>query len=529
MVVARAVPVTLALLAGAPEAVAQYDDRAAEPIPRLAGGVVAWSGGELPGRIREAVFAMLPERERPKLALVLAGYGGEVEALAPWAEVGFHDFEVHSPDAPDPLFSSELASTLEGADALWIGDMDSALMQEAWESDAVVRRVRSVVERGGVMCAEGRSAALLGLPVAGDARSLGVLPGAVVLTGYEADRDEVRVSALLAGDPENVVLAVEPETALVLDERFFRARGAGAVRAFVAESRERPRREDVIDGDERGDLVALWRSAHARHSRAFPSKQPGKPLVERGSLVLVGGGGLPPGLLERFVELAGGPDAPIVYVPCEYARELSGEPGFVQRLRDAGAKDVTWIHTKDRAVADGDAALLDPLRRARGIWFGGGRQWNFVDSYQHTEAHRLMEQVLARGGAIGGSSAGASIQADYMARGNPLGNRDIMAEGYEEGLGFLTGVAVDQHFTQRGRGHDLASLVLRHPQYLGIGLDESTALVVHESTAEVVGAHADRHVYFYDGRRADEDADGTLWDAVAPGGRYDLAKRAVLE
>ena len=57
---------------------------------------------------------------------------------------------------------------------------------------------------------------------------------------------------------------------------------------------------------------------------------------------------------------------------------------------------------------------LDVLNRATGIWFGGGRQWNFVDAYHDTEALKLMHQVLDKGGVIMGSSAGASIQAEYL-------------------------------------------------------------------------------------------------------------------
>ena len=63
-----------------------------------------------------------------------------------------------------------------------------------------------------------------------------------------------------------------------------------------------------------------------------------------------------------------------------------------------------------------------------------------------------MHDVLERGGVIGGSSAGASIQGDYMPRGDPLGNLNIIAEGYERGLGFITGVAINvdselEHFS----------------------------------------------------------------------------------
>jgi len=188
----------------------------------------------------------------------------------------------------------------------------------------------------------------------------------------------------------------------------------------------------------------------------------------------------------------------------------------VRALRRAGARDVRWLHTKDRRAADEDAALLAKLADARGVWFGGGRQWNLVDSYQHTAAHRLIEEVLARGGVVGGSSAGASIQADYMARGNPLGNIDIMAEGYEEGLGLLTGIAVDQHFTQRGRLPDLRALVATYPQYLGVGVDEGAVLVVQGQVGEVLGSA----VHFLDRQEHHR---------LVGGQRFDLVARAPLE
>ena len=87
--------------------------------------------------------------------------------------------------------------------------------------------------------------------------------------------------------------------------------------------------------------------------------------------------------------------------------------------------------------------FVDAMRRATGVWFGGGRQWRFVDAYLGSQLHELMYGVLDRGGVIAGSSAGASIQGEYMARGTPIGNTEIMADGYERGLGFLPGVAID--------------------------------------------------------------------------------------
>jgi cyanophycinase len=167
------------------------------------------------------------------------------------------------------------------------------------------------------------------------------------------------------------------------------------------------------------------------------------------------------------------------------------------------------------------AEFIAALNEAKGVWFSGGRQWRFVDAYMGTRAEELFRDVLRRGGVIGGSSAGASIQSQYMPRGSPLGNLDMMADGYERGLGFLPGTAIDQHFSQRKRHADMTSLMRRYPQLLGIGLDEATAIVVQESTAEVIGRG---NVYFYDYRSGPP---GTERDYMLaePGEKFDLVSR----
>ena len=234
---------------------------------------------------------------------------------------------------------------------------------------------------------------------------------------------------------------------------------------------------------------------------------------------------MPRGLMSRLVELAGGEEAKLVYVPCSEADEISGRQRTVETWKRMGVKSATFIHTKDRNKANSDSQFLAPLKDATGIWFGGGRQWNFADSYYGTEAHRLMKDVLKRGGVIGGSSAGASIQAAYMCRANPVANFDIMAPGYERGLGFIRGVAIDQHFSQRGRQKDMTQLVDRYPQLLGIGLDEATAIVVEKSRAEVVGRGK---VHFYN--RNEPVIPGTDdFLALEAGAVFDLEKRKVVE
>jgi cyanophycinase len=92
-----------------------------------------------------------------------------------------------------------------------------------------------------------------------------------------------------------------------------------------------------------------------------------------------------------------------------------------------------------------------------------------------------------------------------------------MAEGYERGLGFLKGVAIDQHFLKLKRTADMAELMDRYPQLLGIGIDEGTALLVHENVMEVMGKS---NVLVYD-RSSNRGED----EVLAPGSRYDLRAR----
>jgi cyanophycinase len=69
-----------------------------------------------------------------------------------------------------------------------------------------------------------------------------------------------------------------------------------------------------------------------------------------------------------------------------------------------------------------------------------------------------------------------------------------------EGFGLIQGAIIDQHFLRRKRHNRLVSAVLEHPKLLGVGIDESTALLVQpDGTWRVLGASA---VVIYDARRA---------------------------
>ncbi|MGE0128646.1 MAG: cyanophycinase [Blastocatellales bacterium] len=239
---------------------------------------------------------------------------------------------------------------------------------------------------------------------------------------------------------------------------------------------------------------------------------------KKGSLVIVGGGRIPQSISERFIALAGGPNANIVFIPTAADDQALNRRTGGESPRLFGLKNVTVLHTRDRNEAN-TGKFAAPLRKATGVWFGGGRQWRLVDSYLDTLVHKELLALLQRGGVVGGSSAGATIQGSYLVRGAREGNTIMMAKGYEIGLGFLKNIAIDQHINTRKRENDLAEVIAAHPELLGIGLYESTAIVVQGDKFEVIG----------DGKAAITDGkehDGKKYYLLSAGEQFDLKARA---
>ncbi len=248
---------------------------------------------------------------------------------------------------------------------------------------------------------------------------------------------------------------------------------------------------------------------------------PSPPQVgpDNGSLVVVGGAMRSPEIYQRFIQLAGGPDAHIVLVPTAGGSEEYDD--FYQGMnswRANGARNLTLLHTTDPEVADTDA-FVEPLKTAGGVFFLGGRQWRLVDAYGGTKAEAAFREVLERGGVIGGSSAGASIQGSFLVRGDTETNTIMMGD-HQRGFGYLRNVGIDQHVLRRNRQFDLIEVIEARPELLGIGLDEDTAIIVQGDQFQVIGSS---YALIYD-NQATVGANGKFY-FLAPGDRFDLATR----
>lgn len=217
----------------------------------------------------------------------------------------------------------------------------------------------------------------------------------------------------------------------------------------------------------------------------------------KGTLLIVGGGNLrDSGIYEKFIELAGGNDAKFIIVPTaggnrnpDASVKVYSEEEVLKPWKARGLTNVHMLHTADPKVADSEAFVKD-LKEANAVWFEGGRQWNIVDSYAHTLTYREFHNLLARGGIIGGSSAGATIQGQFLVRGAVENNTLIISPEPEhrDGFAFLKRSAIDQHINTRNRWDDINPLIEKYPDLLGIGLSENTGIIVHGDVFEVVGA-----------------------------------------
>lgn len=216
----------------------------------------------------------------------------------------------------------------------------------------------------------------------------------------------------------------------------------------------------------------------------------------KGTLILIGGGDdRNTGIREAFIHRAGGLTAKLVVVPTAGGNKSSTgeiksykEEDVVAPWKRMGFQHVRMLHTHDRQVADTEE-FVAPLREAHAVWFDGGRQWHIVDSYWDTLTYREFHKVLERGGVIAGSSAGATIQGDYLVRG-AIAGPDIMMTPepeHEHGFKFLRRTAIDQHINTRNRWDDLIPVIQKYPKLLGIGLSEGTAIIVQGDRFEVKG------------------------------------------
>ena len=203
--------------------------------------------------------------------------------------------------------------------------------------------------------------------------------------------------------------------------------------------------------------------------------------AEPGTLVIVGGGGMPETVRKHFVELAGGKQARIAVLPQASSRPNRGEAS-VEVYSKLGAGEVYSVSLDDPKKA------RTLISRATAIWFPGGSQ---AQLYQELNKANLVDFIRDRhraGIPCAGTSAGAAIMSEVMIPNAP--KKPGLTKGNTpttRGLGLAPQLIIDQHFVARHRMDRLLSAVLDHPDRIGVGIGEATAIVVLNGKFTVMG------------------------------------------
>lgn len=217
----------------------------------------------------------------------------------------------------------------------------------------------------------------------------------------------------------------------------------------------------------------------------------------KGHLILIGGGEKPAKVMETFIRLAGGEQGKIVVLPT-----ASGEPDTGDYYREllqkhgAGSVQVLDIRSPEQTA---EPEVVTQLEEADGIFFSGGDQRRITAALLGTPALDAIRRAFRRGAAIGGTSAGTACMSPLMITGDGDFDR-VTADNVKltEGLGLFPGAILDQHFVARQRQNRLLSVTLEHPDLLGIGIDEATAVWRRpDGSLEILGRGS---VLIYDAR-----------------------------
>lgn len=218
--------------------------------------------------------------------------------------------------------------------------------------------------------------------------------------------------------------------------------------------------------------------------------------LPKGSLFIIGGGSRSPELLQKLIKTANlSPKDYMIVLPMSSGDPAASFDAIKEELSVQAANSIGYLNFTQESA--NNKQLLDSLAGAKLIFITGGDQSRFMKVVLNTPIFKAIHQAYNNGATVAGTSAGAAVMSKYMITGSQLVGDTTYRETFnklmdknivfEQGLGLLTSVIIDQHFIKRSRFNRLLSALAAHPTFDCIGIDEGTAIIVKGKKIEVAG------------------------------------------
>lgn len=223
-------------------------------------------------------------------------------------------------------------------------------------------------------------------------------------------------------------------------------------------------------------------------------------IFAQGKLFIIGGGKRPIPMLERLISESGVDKSGYIYILPYASEEQDSSIFFAKKQFDKMGLTRVFgaIVAKNQMVSP---SFLDSISNAKCIYIPGGDQVKFIDIVKSTKIDIAVKKCFKNGGLIAGTSAGAAVMSQKMITGvelkYPSTTENSEKQGFEtieannieiaDGLGILQNSIIDQHFIKRKRQNRLIAVAIENPNFLCVGIDEATAILVKNNIAEVIG------------------------------------------
>ncbi|MDZ7706718.1 MAG: cyanophycinase [Trueperaceae bacterium] len=260
-----------------------------------------------------------------------------------------------------------------------------------------------------------------------------------------------------------------------------------------------------------------------------------------GALIAIGGAEdrtTESAVLKRVLDLVPGEpfDVGVITTASRYPADAFS--AYLHAFEAFGARAVHHLDVPDRAAAH-DPAQLAILDACGLIFISGGDQLRLTNVLGGSPFLTAIRERHAAGAVVAGTSAGAAaLTATMIYDGDAANALRKGAVKMAAGLAFARGIVIDSHFLERGRFTRLMEVGTTNPEYVGVGIGEDAAVVIHPGPVlEAVGpglvivvdSSQLRHTNVVDLEVGEPVAvEHVIMHALASGYGYDVKRRAFI-